>query len=86
VDFEEPRIAEDRYHLAHNERQLNNSRNRPYSVAFKLRKKQRDEPTWPVAPIALYSRFLDPGEVGNIALTLPARYYSAGLHWRLGPQ
>ena len=39
VDFEEPRVTEDRYHLAENKRMLNNSRNRPYSVAFKLQKK-----------------------------------------------
>ncbi|MCK5131407.1 MAG: class I SAM-dependent methyltransferase [Candidatus Sabulitectum sp.] len=39
VDLEEPRITEDRYHLAENERKLNNSLNRPYSIAFKLRKK-----------------------------------------------
>jgi len=38
VDFEEPRVTEERYHLAENERKLNNSKNRPYSVAFKLRK------------------------------------------------
>ena len=41
VDFEEPRITEDRYHLAENQRKLKNSRNRPYSVAFKLLKKHR---------------------------------------------
>lgn len=39
-DFEEPRLDESRSHLAENERKLNNSRNRPYSVAFKLRKKK----------------------------------------------
>lgn len=38
VDFEEPRITEDRFHLVENERKLRNSRTRPYSVAFKLRK------------------------------------------------
>lgn len=36
--FEEPRITEDRYHLAENEKQLRNSMTRPYSVAFKLQK------------------------------------------------
>ncbi len=41
VDFEEPRITEDRYHLAENERKLKNSKNRPYSVAFKLQKKRK---------------------------------------------
>lgn len=39
VDFEEPRISADRYHLAENQRELNNSKNRPYSVAFKLIKR-----------------------------------------------
>ncbi len=38
TDFEEPRITEKRYRLAENKRQLRNSRTRPYSVAFKLRK------------------------------------------------
>jgi SAM-dependent methyltransferase len=38
VDFEEPRIAEERYHLAENSRKLANSKIRPYSVAFKLQK------------------------------------------------
>ena len=38
VGFEEPRVTEDRYHLAENEKKLRNSRTRPYSVAFKLRK------------------------------------------------
>jgi ubiquinone/menaquinone biosynthesis C-methylase UbiE len=38
VDFDEPRIAEERYHLAPNEKKLRNSKIRPYSVAFKLRK------------------------------------------------
>jgi SAM-dependent methyltransferase len=38
IGFEEPRITEDRYHLAENERKLRNSKTRPYSVAFKLRK------------------------------------------------
>jgi ubiquinone/menaquinone biosynthesis C-methylase UbiE len=38
--FEEPRIAEERYHLAPNARKLNNSKTRPYSVAFKLQKAQ----------------------------------------------
>jgi SAM-dependent methyltransferase len=41
VDFEEPRITEDRYHLAKTERGLKNSKTRPYSVAFKLRKKPK---------------------------------------------
>jgi SAM-dependent methyltransferase len=38
VGFEEPRVTEDRYHLAENEKKLSNSKTRPYSVAFKLRK------------------------------------------------
>jgi SAM-dependent methyltransferase len=38
VDFEEPRVTEERYHLAENERKLRNSKTRPYSVAFRLRK------------------------------------------------
>jgi len=38
VDFEEPRISEDRHHLAKTARELRNSQTRPYSVAFKLRK------------------------------------------------
>ncbi len=40
TDFEEPRVTESRYHLAKNERNLRNSRSRPYSVAFKLRKNE----------------------------------------------
>jgi hypothetical protein len=39
VDFEEPRIAEERYHLAENEKKLKNGKTRPYSVAFKLQRK-----------------------------------------------
>ncbi len=38
VDFEEPRITADRYHLAKTARGLKNSKTRPNSVAFKLRK------------------------------------------------
>jgi len=38
VGFEEPRVTEDRYHLAESEKKLRNSKTRPYSVAFKLRK------------------------------------------------
>jgi len=38
VDFEEPRLTEDRYHLAKNEKQLLKAKTRPYSVAFKLKK------------------------------------------------
>ncbi|MGL5806481.1 MAG: hypothetical protein ACRC2R_26215 [Xenococcaceae cyanobacterium] len=38
IDFEEPRITEDRFYLAENDRQLNNAKSRPYSVAFKLQK------------------------------------------------
>ena len=39
VEFEEPRIMEDRYHLIENNRDPLNSKMRPYSVAFKLRKR-----------------------------------------------
>ena len=42
VDFEEPRITEDRYHLAQNPKKLRNSRIRPYSVAFKLQRNPRN--------------------------------------------
>ena len=38
VDFEEPRLTADRFHLAKTTRQLKNAQTRPYSVAFKLRK------------------------------------------------
>lgn len=38
VDFEEPRVTEDRYHLASSAARLAKSKTRPYSVAFKLRK------------------------------------------------
>ena len=38
VDFEEPRLSEDRYHMAKTANELRNSKSRPYSVAFKLRK------------------------------------------------
>lgn len=38
TDFEEPRITEDRYHLAESERRIKKSRERPYSVAFRLLK------------------------------------------------
>jgi len=38
LELEEPRLTEDRYHLAADERDLNNSKSRPYSIAFKLRK------------------------------------------------
>jgi len=38
TDFEEPRITEERYHLAQNARKLFFSQTRPYSVAFRLEK------------------------------------------------
>ena len=41
MDFEEPIITEDRYHLAETEKQLSNCKTRPYSVAFKLQKNPR---------------------------------------------
>jgi hypothetical protein len=43
VDFEEPRITKERYHLAADPRKLAASRSRPYSVAFKLQKGSRVE-------------------------------------------
>ncbi len=45
VDFEEPRVTHERYHLAENQRRLNASKSRPYSVAFKLRKQRIALPT-----------------------------------------
>ncbi|MCU1238290.1 MAG: Methyltransferase type 11 [Candidatus Solibacter sp.] len=39
MDFEEPRLTEERFHLAENPRKLASSRARPYSVAFQLRKR-----------------------------------------------
>jgi ubiquinone/menaquinone biosynthesis C-methylase UbiE len=41
IDFEEPRVTEDRYHLAPSPRKLRNCKLRPYSVAFKLCKPPR---------------------------------------------
>ena len=38
LDFEEPRVTAECFHLADNPRKLDNSRIRPYSVAFKLGK------------------------------------------------
>ena len=38
VEFEEPRLVENRYHLAESDKELNNGRSRPYSIAFKLQK------------------------------------------------
>lgn len=38
VDFEEPRVTEDRYHLAPTPKKLESCKYRPYSVAFKLEK------------------------------------------------
>ena len=38
VDFEEPRVTADRYHLAKTERQLKDCQTCPASVAFKLQK------------------------------------------------
>ena len=40
VDFEEPRITEDRYYLAKTARLLKHCQTRPTSVAFKLQKTQ----------------------------------------------
>ena len=39
TDFEEPRVTRDRYHLAVNELELKKNKMRPYSVAFRLEKK-----------------------------------------------
>ena len=41
VDFEEPRITAERYHLAKTERQLKDCQTCPASVAFKLQKMQK---------------------------------------------
>jgi len=41
LDFEEPRLTVDRHHLVKNMRELHKSRSRPFSVAFKLRKKRQ---------------------------------------------
>ncbi len=38
IDMEEPRVTQDRHHLAVNQHKLNNSISRPYSIAFKLQK------------------------------------------------
>ena len=38
IDFDEPKRTKERFHLAQNERQLQNGKTRPYSVAFKLQK------------------------------------------------
>lgn len=39
VDFDEPRITSDRYDLARNEEEIRKLRTRPFSVAFRLRKR-----------------------------------------------
>ncbi len=41
LDFEEPRLTEDRRHLAENESMLNKCKSRPFSVAFRLQKRCR---------------------------------------------
>lgn len=41
-ELEEPRVMEERYHLAATERQLRRSRTRPFSIAFKLKLPTRD--------------------------------------------
>ncbi len=38
VEFDEPRLTQERFHLAQNEKQLQNGKTRPYSVALKLQK------------------------------------------------
>ena len=40
LDFEEPRLTQERYHLAPDQKKLVNSKIRPYSVAFKLQKQR----------------------------------------------
>lgn len=40
IDFEEPRISEDRHPMAESEKQLLRAKTRPYSVAFRLKKPQ----------------------------------------------
>jgi len=39
VDFEEPKLSQDKYHMAENQKTLDNNKTRPYSVAFKLKKR-----------------------------------------------
>jgi hypothetical protein len=39
VNMEEPRVTEDRYHLEPSEASLRSDTTRPFSIAFKLRKK-----------------------------------------------
>jgi len=41
MEFEEPRITPDRFHLAQDAKKLRNSRTRPYSVAFHLQRNPR---------------------------------------------
>lgn len=43
VDMEEPRIAPERYHLADSPKRLENSKSRPYSIAFKLHRPTDEE-------------------------------------------
>ena len=38
VEFDEPRLTAERFHLAESEKQIQNGTTRPYSVAFKLQK------------------------------------------------
>jgi ubiquinone/menaquinone biosynthesis C-methylase UbiE len=38
LDLDEPKLEEERFHLAANEKQLHKSRSRPYSIAFRLKK------------------------------------------------
>lgn len=38
LDFEEPRLTEERFHLVEDKQKRNKSKNLPYSVAFKLQK------------------------------------------------
>jgi SAM-dependent methyltransferase len=48
VDFEEPRISTDRYALAAGREMLSNYRERPYSVAFKLRRRNAESAEKPL--------------------------------------
>ena len=46
VDFAEPRITPERYHLAKTPKHLETSKSRPYSVAFRLKKETgQDQPS-----------------------------------------
>lgn len=52
LDFEEPRLTSERHHLARNERELDRSKSRPFSVAFKLNKGTHNKQMQPTAGAA----------------------------------